>query len=100
MISFNYIKSTHPGWHVVGVGVAVVVVEDEDGQHHAARHHPLDEVEVGPCNVDVNYSCKHRFLTIIVKTFQTYVSSSSIDVKVRHNDNPPNNVGGSIMWDV
>ena len=54
MISFNYIKSTHPGWHVVGVGVAVVVVEDEDGQHHAARHHPLDEVEVGPCNVAAN----------------------------------------------
>ena len=54
MISFNYIKSTHPGWHVVGVRVAVVVVEDEDGQHHAARHHPLDEVEVGPCNVAVN----------------------------------------------
>ena len=35
----------------MGVGVAVVVVEDEDGQHHAASHHPLDEVEVGPCNV-------------------------------------------------
>ena len=64
MRSFNYIKSTHPGWHVVGVGVAVVVVEDEDGQHHAARHHPLDEVEVGPCNVAVNKSCKNRFLNV------------------------------------
>ena len=74
MISFNYIKSTHPGWHVVGVRVAVVVVEDEDGQHHAARHHPLDEVEVGPCNVALNWSSKNRFLNV-----KALVEASNMD---------------------
>ena len=54
MISFKYIKCTHPRRHVVRVRVAVVVVKDEDCEHHAARHHPLDEVEVGPCNVGIN----------------------------------------------
>ena len=49
-----YIKCTHPRRHVVRVRVAVVVVKDEDCEHHAARHHPLDEVEVGPCNVGIN----------------------------------------------
>ena len=32
----------------MGVGLAVVVVEDEDGGDHAARHHEHDHVEVGP----------------------------------------------------
>ena len=86
----------------MGVGVAVVVVEDEDGQHHAARHHPLDEVEVGPCNVAVNKSCKNRFLNVKalvlsrgfqqgqgpsrgldheLKTLRTFISCSSINVQ-------------------
>ena len=39
----------HPVRHGVGVGGAVVVVEHEDSQHHAARHHPHDAVEVGSC---------------------------------------------------
>ena len=31
----------------MGVGLAVVVVEDHDGGHHGARHHEHDAVEVG-----------------------------------------------------
>ena len=36
----------HPGGHVVGVRLAVVVVEDHDGGHHARRHHEHYAVEV------------------------------------------------------
>jgi hypothetical protein len=32
----------------VSVGLPVVIVEDHDGGHHAARHHEHDAVEVGP----------------------------------------------------
>ena len=39
---------TDPSGHVVGVRVPVVVVEDQHGQHHAARHHAHDEVEIRP----------------------------------------------------
>ena len=38
-------------------------------------------------------------LTMIVKTLRTFISCSSINVQVRHNDNPPNIVGGGIMWE-
>ena len=31
----------------MGVRLAVVVVEDEDGGDHAARHHEHDHIEVG-----------------------------------------------------
>ena len=41
-------EEPHPAGHLVGVGLAVVVVEDEDGGDHAARHHEHDHVEVGP----------------------------------------------------
>ena len=44
---FKYFM-TDPSWHVVGVRVPVVVVEDQHGQHHAARHHAHDEVEICP----------------------------------------------------
>ena len=37
-----------PGRHVVGVRLAVVVVEDHDGGHHARRHHEHYAVEVSP----------------------------------------------------
>ena len=46
------VNVTYPGGHLMCVRVAVVVVEDQDGQHHAAGHHPLDEVEVGPCQAN------------------------------------------------
>ena len=39
---------TDPSGHVVGVRVPVVIVEDQHGQHHAARHHAHDEVEIRP----------------------------------------------------
>ena len=39
----------------MGVGLAVVVVEDHDGGHHGARHHEHDAVEVGPCCSDRDY---------------------------------------------
>ena len=38
---------TYPAGHLVGVCLAVVVVEDHDGGDHAARHHEHDAVEVG-----------------------------------------------------
>ena len=34
------------------VRVPVVIVEDEDGEDDTGRHHPLDEVEVGPYQGD------------------------------------------------
>ena len=37
-----------PGRHVVGVRLAVVVVENHDGGHHARRHHEHYAVEVSP----------------------------------------------------
>ena len=37
-----------PGGHVVGVRLAVVVVEDHYGRHHARRHHEHYAVEVSP----------------------------------------------------
>ena len=40
---------THPLGHLVGVLLAVVVVEHQDGRHHARRHHEHDAVEVGAC---------------------------------------------------
>ena len=30
----------------MGVGLAVVVVEDHDGGHHGARHHEHDDIEI------------------------------------------------------
>ena len=39
----------HPGGHVVGVGLPVVVVQDHDGRHHARRHHEHDAVEISAC---------------------------------------------------
>ena len=38
----------HPGGHVVGVRLPVVVVEDHDGGDHAGGHHEHDAVEVSP----------------------------------------------------
>ena len=46
--SFVSGDASYPGRHVVGVRVPVVVVQHQHGQHHAGRHHPLDEVEVRP----------------------------------------------------
>ena len=40
-----------PGGHGVSVRLAVVVVEDHDGRHHAARHHEHDAVEIGTCHL-------------------------------------------------
>lgn len=37
----------YPSGHLVGVGVAVVVVEDEDGRDDGRRNHEHDAVEVG-----------------------------------------------------
>ena len=37
-----------PGRHVVGVCLAVVVVEDHDRRHHAGCHHEHYAVEVSP----------------------------------------------------
>ena len=42
--------ATYPCGHAVGVWVAVVVVEDHDGEQDAAGHHPHDEVEVRSCS--------------------------------------------------
>ena len=38
-----------PVWHVVCLHHPVVVVQDHDGRHHAARHHEHDGIEVGSC---------------------------------------------------
>ena len=42
---------TDPGGHGVGVGLAMVVVEDHDGSDHAARHHEHDAVEICTCHL-------------------------------------------------
>ena len=33
----------------MSVRVPVVIVENQDSEDHAGRHHPLDEIEIGPC---------------------------------------------------
>ena len=39
----------HPAGHLVGVGQAVVVVQDEDGRDAAGAHHEHDAAEVHSC---------------------------------------------------
>jgi len=41
-------QCSHPAWHLVGVRLSVVVVEDHDGGHHRARHHEHDAVKIRP----------------------------------------------------
>ena len=45
---------SYPFWHVVGVWLSVVVVEDHDGGDHTAGHHEHDAVEVGAWNMVVS----------------------------------------------
>ena len=46
---YTHLQEDHgdPVWHLVCVCHAVVVVEDHDGGHTAARHHEHDRGEVG-----------------------------------------------------
>ena len=46
----------YPVWHVVCLGLAVVVVQDHDGGDDARRHHEHDGVEVGCCSTAVQCS--------------------------------------------
>ena len=45
---FSNCTDPHPGGHVVGVCLSLVVVEDHDGGDHAGGHHEHDAVEVSP----------------------------------------------------
>ena len=47
-------RESHPVGHVVGLAGPVVVVEDEDGRHHAGRHHEHDGIEVSGWNTKYN----------------------------------------------
>ena len=40
-------RISHPARHLVSVRLSVMIVEDHDGGHHAARNHEHDAVEVG-----------------------------------------------------
>ena len=52
---------THPVRHLVRVRLPVVIVEDHDGGHHAARHHEHDAVEVGPYRQQGNSPSVHTY---------------------------------------
>ena len=53
------------------VRVPVVIVEDEDGEDHAGRHHPLDEVEICACtSVRVSESQFAHEISVLFSTYQ------------------------------
>ena len=49
LIADKLSKLSYPLWHLMSVCLAVVIVEDHDGAHHAGGHHEHDAVEVGAC---------------------------------------------------